>query len=513
MNIQSIRIISKNFCSAFWGAFFCFFMHVSYAGQAPLLIQALTPTTVQNSGSGTAVVQYQVTNILKHAYRFAMVPLPNVTQISTLPGSCSSPFALNPQSSCVLVLEINRNQLTSFNDGLKLCVTNSSDNPGSFMCSKPSVKDELRVETIDPAFPYGNAPSGNVCVSSDYYATPETMLGSWAFLDAVKLDVQGNVLPSFLNASNVVYAVGTAAIGDALGINNCSGGCNELNGYCFALKFNDKPSYPYMIFQSVNIGANNNSFDIYLAGGGSGAFPAPCQQFWNSSNVNWANHIEDAASCDDYFNNYSSMNPSYSVTYNGVVHPAKETLQNACTFASANQSGFNTQNWSNVTVVPVSCPQSMVQITGIELPSSITTVGNQPILNLSSLSENDFTASTIKFITTTQMQDCKTPSSGYCHNVESSVPNYEASISASTTAPLLSGPPPSNTYCQEHPSISYCSWDNGNTSSGGSYCNANVAQCIQCGKDSGSKWCVCHDKTLQGCQAGILGSGYYERLK
>lgn len=282
----------------------------------------------------------------------------------------------------------------------------------------------------------------------------------------------------------------------------CSGGCNQLNGFCFALKFNGKASYPYMIFQSVNIGANDDSFDIYMAGGGSGAFPSYCQQFWGTGpSVNWADHIENS-SCAAYFGDYSAINSSYSVTYNGVVHPAKQTLQNACTFASAGQSDFNSQNWNNVTVIPVTCPQSLVQITGLQLPSSITTVGNQTIHNLSTLKESDFSASTITGITTTQMQDCKTPSSGYCNNVSVAVPNYQASISSSLTAPLLVSAPPSTTYCQIVPNAHFCSWNNGQTSAGGSYCNANAAQCLACG--GGSKWCVCNGQSLVGCQSNSL---------
>lgn len=477
--------------------------NVTHAAQAPLKIIPLTPTTIQNYGSGQAVVNYQITNLLKRAYRFSMVPMNGVTQ-NTGPGFCPNPFTLQPGNyPCVLSLNIQRAQLTSFNDGPKICVVNKADQPGSFMCSKPSPKDTLKVVNLDPSFPYGAAPVGNVCVSTSVYATPETMLGSWAMLEAVALDVAGNVLPSFLNESNVVYAVGTAAIGNLLNIPSCGGGCNELNGYCFALKFNGKTPYPYMIFQSVNIGANDDSFDIYLAGGGSGAFPTQCAQFWGTGvGVNWANHIEDS-SCDAYFGDYSSINSAYAVTYKGVVHTAKETLQNACTFASAGQSGFNTANWSNVSVVPVTCPQSLTQVTGLEIPTSVTTVGTQTIHPLSTLTDNDFSTTTIPTVTTTQMQDCKTPSSGFCGNVSVSVTNYEASISASLSAPLLQGSPPVSTYCQSNPNTQYCSWNDGQSSGGGSYCNANATQCIACGNQS--KWCTCKGTVLSGCQSGVLG--------
>jgi hypothetical protein len=88
-------------------------------------------------------------------------------------------------------------------------------------------------ESNDPLFPYNTSPTGNVCVSSDYYATPETMLGSWAMLKAVEFDVKNGVLPSLLTTQNVVYAVGTAALGNELGIANCGGGCNGIRGQIY----------------------------------------------------------------------------------------------------------------------------------------------------------------------------------------------------------------------------------------------------------------------------------------
>ena len=353
---------------------------LAHAGaQAPFTLSPTTSTTVFNTGEVPAVVEYLVTNHTKLTRTLTMAPIPGATQ-NTSAGKCSNPFVLQAQSSCLLSLTVDRHHFKGSTGGPIVCKTKgpNDNSPSSFLCSRPSRIDILEVVT-DPNFPYGSPPSGNVCVSSDYYATPETMLGSWAMIQAVDMDVLGNVLPSFLNGSNVVYAVGTAALGDQLGIPNCSGGCNQLNGYCFALKFNTKNAYPYMIFQSVNIGANSNSFDIYLAGGGSGAFPASCSLFWRSTIVDWTKHIEDY-SCANYFNNYSTIESEYTVTYKTTQHAAKDTLQNACTFASATTTGFNTANWSNVSVIPVTCPESLTQISGVRLPDSVTTIGNQTIL-------------------------------------------------------------------------------------------------------------------------------------
>jgi hypothetical protein len=353
-------------------------------------------------------------------------------------------------------------------------------------------------------FPYGSAPQGDVCMSSDGYATPESMLGSWAMIEALEMDSQQGALSSLFTPENTVYAVGTAALGEQLGLLNCAGGCNVLNGYCFAIKFNDKVTYPYMIFQSVNIAANPNTFDIYLAGGGSGAFPNSCKQFWGTdAGIDWGRNIENAASpsCQTYFQHFSTIKSSYHVTYHDVVHTAKETLMNACAFASAEQTGFNTKNWENLSVIPVTCPASLTQITGIALPKTVTTIGSKTLYDVSKFKEAYFAESTILNVTTTQMQDCKTPSSGYCGNVAQSEPNYQASISANLDGPLLtsqSSSSPDHNFCMNNPSFSggFCSWNHGQFG-GSDYCNQSQSICLSCG--NASEWCVCEHGELVNC--------------
>lgn len=435
------------------------------------------PTSILSND--TINVYFEVKNLTSSTRNgYYLSPLPaNVTQLfsSTLYSTpiCTNPITLGPNASCKLMLQITGP--VSFN--FSLC------NGGS--CTRSSLSVNLQNETVpDSSFPYGSAPEGNVCVSSDYYATPETMLGSWAMLQAVGLDMASGQLPSEFQ-NNIVYAVGTAAVGNLYGYNDCGGGCNQLNGYCFAIKFNTKSTYKYMIFQSVNIGANTNSFDIYMAGGGCGAFCDSCGQFWGTNTIPWADHILNS-SCTAYFANASNINSAYSVTYNGQAHPAKTTLLDACTFSSNEVSGFNTQNFDNIVFVPVTCPTSLTQVTGLALPTSVQTIGtnNVPLIPISDLKDASFVGpNAITSATTTQMQDCKTPSSGYCGNVSTSVPNYEASISASLTAPLLT-----NAYCAKNPGIiGFCSW-NGCGSSGSEYCNLDQARCESCG---GGTWCTC----------------------
>ncbi len=437
------------------------------------------PTLVRNGDTVAAhFLVINKTSSTRTGYTLGGLPT-NVKQIFAtnlfFDRVCGNPLTLGAKKSCILSLEITGPASFDFS----LC------NKSSCTSSAVSVKLENK-EVPDDTFPYGSAPKGNVCVSNDYYATPETMLGSWAMLKAIDNDITSGDLPSGFKGKTA-YGVGTAAVGNYYGYNNCGGGCNELNGYCFAIKFNKKTTYPYMIFQSVNIAANENSFDIYMAGGGCGAFCDSCKVFWGTDTIPWTDHILNS-SCETYFANAGNIDSKYSVTYDGTAHPAKQTLIDACAFASSDVSGFNTQNFEDITFVPVTCPTAITQVTGLALPSSIQTIGtgsvSVPLIDITKLTDADFSGPTaIKTATTTQMQDCKTPSSGYCGNVASSIPNYEASISASLEKPLLT-----NAYCAKNPGVvGYCSWNNCG-SSGSDYCNQSKAICESCG---GGTWCTC----------------------
>ena len=114
----------------------------------------------------------------------------------------------------------------------------------------------------------------------------------------------------------------------------------------------------------------------------------------------------------------------------------------------------------------------------------------------------DFDKATIT-ISTTEMEDCKTPSSGYCGissdlpNVAKSVTNYQASISATLTAPAFYAPPKG--ICNQFPE-GYCSWNIGIDGQGGpsSYCGKSKGACELCG---GRKWwCSCSGGVLSGCE-------------
>ncbi len=430
------------------------------------------PTTIRLGD--TVQVKFLVKNLTKSTRSgYVLSPLPANVRQSVSSTFCSNPLSLNAGDSCVLAFNFTGPASFDFS----LC--------NGASCTTASASIALATQaTTNQTFPYGAAPSGNVCTSSDQYATPETMLGSWAMLDAVAMDIASGELSSAFS-NNVVYAVGTAAVGNYYGYSGCGEGCNQLNGYCFAMKFTSKTAGPkYMIFQSVNTAANLNSFDIYMAGGGAGNYPDECKVFWGTgTSVDWSAHIKDS-SCSTYFANFTPINSQYSVTYNGTPHPAKSTLSDACAFATS--SGFNSENFTGITFVPVTCPTALTQVTGVALASTITTIGSGvKLIPIAELTESSFTGGTqITGATTTQMQDCKTPSSGYCGNVTSTITNYQSSISASVTAPLLT-----NAYCSQNPTkAGFCSW-NTCGSAGSDYCNTDQSTCAACG--GGSQWCEC----------------------
>ena len=335
-------------------------------------------------------------------------------------------------------------------------------------------------DPLDPNFPYNASPEGTVKLWHSDFATPETMLGSWAMQQAVDLDK--DLLPAFMSSENTVYAVGTAEVETLLGIPS-SGTCQDwycpdLDGYCFAAKFytdSDKKEskLPYMIFQSVNTSATQGTFDIYMAGGGSGAYPAECGQFWGTDQsgckdqdgndikcVDWSKHIQDLVknkdigplkACDTYFNNYANFNTNYSVVdpYTKDTHNSLDTLKEACTFAS--NTGFNAENFQYVNIIPVTCPTALTQVTGLrnndnddnddnDHPAT-TSLGNYTIQKLKDLTEEMFDEDSKNSIaiTTTQMQDCRTPTSGYDDKNHNAVDPYNASISACCSLPMMSG--------------------------------------------------------------------------
>lgn len=445
----------------------------------------------------TTVLPFLVTNqtsSTRSGYTLSTLP-PGAEQLFSstnyTQAICSSPFNLGAKKSCLLLLEVTGAASFDFS----VCSGAS--------CTRSAVSIALQTADTTSTFPYGVAPSGGVPITlSEFnytaqYATPETMLGSWAMQQAIINDAaltSPQQLPAnsslTLDKDNTVYAVGTAAVGSFYPsvLNNCDNGCNELNGQCFAIRFNNKETYKYMIFQSVNTAANKDSFDVYMAGGGAGANPEECPKFWNrtlGSTVNFDSNIgniESSSPCDTYFENYKTISSPYTVTDSGTTHAAIKTLQDACVFAlpptmssttsngaeSSGTADFNMgaagngtdANFYDISAVPLqACPQYLTQVTGLVVNNSAILLPDSKAL--ADLTEDDFDNAPIRIDSdpslnncgdcynqletgascstpnncpaTTQMQDCVTPSGGWSQNNTDYMTNYSAYFSASTT--------------------------------------------------------------------------------
>lgn len=411
---------------------------------------------------------------------------------------------------------------------------------------------QIHANTIGTNFPYGASPNGNIGTNGNagewknIFAPPESMLGSWAMQKAVTLDKKN--FSSWLQKQNVDYAVGTAAVGGMLNFTGCNKqgqgllGCNKLNGRCFAIKINDTlAKNRYMIFQSVNTAVGYaNSFDVYMPGGGAGAAGSLlCQKFWQTKTVSWGNNIENSSSCNKYFNNYQDVNPMYQPAYiplnkNTFINNNKTTemLKNACEYSFSNGYFRNPQgnpNVGDINIIPIQCPISLTQITGIRLSPEIekTLAGKtvpslaeiQEPINLNTIKSNvsptgeygyncnvnwQITGNTWKWVhyvsgnvnscpIMTQMQDCQPPSSSQINNMKPAnnfVVNYQAYIMAGMKKAVLSARcnRPS-VYCANiaNKGKKFCSWNTGETANGTNNCGSQA-------------FCTCNENGSANCK-------------
>lgn len=101
----------------------------------------LTATTISLGRTGTATVQYRVTNQSLKSHTLVMTAITGITQ-TTGAGLCSNPFVLPTRgSSCLLSLQVNGNQLrSSIHDGPAVCEQSSM-----LQCYRPSAPNVLNI--------------------------------------------------------------------------------------------------------------------------------------------------------------------------------------------------------------------------------------------------------------------------------------------------------------------------------------------------------------------------------
>ena len=107
--------------------------------QATLSLVANTPTAITVPANRHAFIQYKVTNNTAVTRTFTMLPIPNVTQLTSDNSQCTNPFTLANNQSCNLTLYVEGAlQNANYSGGPVICKTKiNSNTPDPFLCSQP----------------------------------------------------------------------------------------------------------------------------------------------------------------------------------------------------------------------------------------------------------------------------------------------------------------------------------------------------------------------------------------
>jgi hypothetical protein len=123
-----------------------FFLMISIHAGTPLwTFLPLTPTTISVSVSGSATIQYTVTNKSRKSHTLVMTRITGISQITTA-GNCPNPFTLGYLQSCTLTLQVSGSKLQgNVLGGPKVCQQGPP-----FQCYQPSQANSLNI-TLIPA--------------------------------------------------------------------------------------------------------------------------------------------------------------------------------------------------------------------------------------------------------------------------------------------------------------------------------------------------------------------------
>ena len=111
-----------------------------YAGIPLWTFTPLTATTISVSTSGSATIQYTVTNQSRRVHTLAMRPITGITQ-NTAGGTCANPFRLGGLQSCTLSLTITGSALAGdVKSGPVVCEQGSN-----LQCYQPTSSNSLNI--------------------------------------------------------------------------------------------------------------------------------------------------------------------------------------------------------------------------------------------------------------------------------------------------------------------------------------------------------------------------------
>jgi hypothetical protein len=134
--MKKLRLINKQLL----GASLLLTLPLAYAGTPLWTFTPLTATTLTIPATGTATVQYQITNQSPKTHSLVMRTIPGISQVTTA-GNCPNPFVLGYKQSCILHLSINGSALTAnVSGGPVVC---QQGNPNQ--CYQPSSANSLMI--------------------------------------------------------------------------------------------------------------------------------------------------------------------------------------------------------------------------------------------------------------------------------------------------------------------------------------------------------------------------------
>jgi hypothetical protein len=120
---------------------------IAYADTPLWTFTPLTATSISVPSTGSATIQYEVTNQSSKSHTLDMQNIQGITQLTTS-GNCTDPFPLGAKQSCVLSLNVDGAALTgNVTSGPVVCQQGSS-----LQCYQPSAQDSLNI-TLTPVAP------------------------------------------------------------------------------------------------------------------------------------------------------------------------------------------------------------------------------------------------------------------------------------------------------------------------------------------------------------------------
>lgn len=208
------------------------------SSHATFSLVAKTPTTITVPANRQAIVQYKITNNTATTRTLTMLPIPNVTQLTSNSSECGNPFTLGKHQSCDLTMLVDGAQQTSnYAGGPVVCKTkNGSNTPDPFLCAQPELSMGLYIYPTAAVIPtthklyVSNWDGGSIslCYINDDGSIAHCLVAavSDTFLNPEALAIHGD----YLFVANIGGGMSACAIDAITGeLSNCQNATDNAN--------------------------------------------------------------------------------------------------------------------------------------------------------------------------------------------------------------------------------------------------------------------------------------------